>query len=898
MVKRKDTFITKLSLASVNNLRFTVLVFLAILMLGWMSYTTFLKREGFPNIQVPVVLISGNYQVNDKNRVDREVTSVIESQIARLKQVDKINSTTLDNSFTIIATLTDENTSEDGQRLIRDELSTNLKLPEGASYSVSTVSAGKFNGEYDMIINVYRDGVSIEELQTKSEIIASELSKSPDIVQAKIIPAIQTRTNPANGQKVKVQESFTKYSEVKGEEIKTYDAISIGLIKREAQDVIRFSDSVQKSIDSIKEKSDFNDYNIRISQDFAPALRDQISSLESNAIGSLLVVGLLIALIINLRSAIVVASFVAIVLAATMISLYVSGNSLNIISLFAVILVLGIFVDDATVVVEAIQRNRSKGLGRIESVRQAINSIGVAKIAGTVTTLLVFIPMAFISGVLGDFIRLIPTTVITILIISLFLALTVSAGLSALLLKTEKKEGKLNLLDKIENILNYGGYFVDNIGRKIADFVNHYIHRKAWIITMILISFVLIGFGSFYASKLEFSIFPQAEDGKELQISITSTSVPDIKFQQSLANQVNELIGKFGDNIENITYEGNALRTVAIISLKSSEERAITSTKLAKQIESELQNIPNSRITVSSPSAGPPAEEYPFKIQIFSDNQTVLENSTREISDYLKSLTYKNRKGQDIKVSELVVNNIQTIVKRDNRRFASIEAKFDGDADTQDILAIQNKVAEEFNSDRLKSLGLDPETGIGTDLGSESKNLESFNSAIAAFWISIIVMYAYLVAQYRSYTLPILIFTAIPFSFPLLFPGLYLTGNPLSFFVSLGIIALAGIVVNNTIILVDTANEILKETGSISKAISDAIAERFRPILVTSLTTIGGLLPLALSDPFWEGLALSIVFGLASSLIMVVLFFPAYYGVFQGLRRVFARKILRREKLY
>lgn len=151
--------------------------------------------------------------------------------------------------------------------------------------------------------------------------------------------------------------------------------------------------------------------------------------------------------------------------------------------------------------------------------------------------------------------------------------------------------------------------------------------------------------------------------------------------------------------------------------------------------------------------------------------------------------------------------------------------------------------------------------------------------------------------QFNSYTQPLLVMFAIPLAFPGLFPGLLLTDNALSFFVMIGIIGLSGIVVNNTIMLIDFANRYREEGMGIKDSISQAVRDRFRPLLATTGTTVGGLLPLALQDPFWESLAFSIVFGLLSSLVLVILIFPAYYSVVEKFRTRFHR-LLAKSKLF
>lgn len=199
------------------------------------------------------------------------------------------------------------------------------------------------------------------------------------------------------------------------------------------------------------------------------------------------------------------------------------------------------------------------------------------------------------------------------------------------------------------------------------------------------------------------------------------------------------------------------------------------------------------------------------------------------------------------------------------------------------MVELKEKVENNYTADKLREMGLDEDT-LGYNLGQESENLDSFNSAGAAMLIALAAMYVMLLIQFNSFSKPFLVFLAIPFGLAGLFPGLYLTDNPLSFFVMIGAIGLTGIVVNNTIMLLDYADQARAKGMSYTDAISNSVRLRFRPLLTTSATTIAGMLPLALDDPFWEGLAFTIVFGLISSATMVIFVFPAYYVVLEQLR--------------
>ena len=140
----------------------------------------------------------------------------------------------------------------------------------------------------------------------------------------------------------------------------------------------------------------------------------------------------------------------------------------------------------------------------------------------------------------------------------------------------------------------------------------------------------------------------------------------------------------------------------------------------------------------------------------------------------------------------------------------------------------------------------------------------------------------------------LLIFLAIPFSFFGVFTLLSATDNPLSFLVTVGFIALIGVAVNNTILLVDAANRARRSGATAGEAIQEAVTRRFRPLIATTLTTVVGLLPLALSDPFWESLGFTLIGGLVSSTFLVLLAFPAFYLGLEAVRTPVRNAVRRR----
>ncbi len=894
--------IAKLSLFFVHNWRVSILLFLGILGVGFFSYTTLLKREGFPPIEVPVALIQTTYFVDDIDLVDSEVTEPLEDAISDIPEIASIQSTTVENFSNIIVEFSEGTSSDEGTKLLQSAIESQVSLPEEAVINFQTFNAGSFDGENDLVFYLVNQDVSTTDLQAKAESLAEELEVVSGVSKTNVIALIESQTNPFTQETVTKETRFGRVAYRENDQLVFKDAIGIGVVRTPQTGTIEFSESIQKKVNELKESGDLDGFTAVFGGgDLSNSLRQQISNLESNAFTGLLAVMVILFLFVNWRASLMMLFFIPSVMAATFIGLYLIGYSLNTLSLFALILVIGIVADDAIIVIDSIDYYKKKHETDIRAIIRAINNVGVADISGTLTTVLVFFPLAAISGILGEFIRLIPITVILALFISLFVGLSLIPFLSNILLPASIYEEKKGWRKVFAMVLTAFPKFIDWIGVGVYRLVHGYLGKRWLTAVVVLISFGLIGGSFFYANRLEFAIFAPAKDTDAITINLTlPESQQSLERAKDLIVEVEEVIfSKANDFIEDISYfETGPSGAFMYVTLTPIADRDITSTEIIKNISdgiSSSETLTDQNIKVEKAGAGPPTDEYQVTLQIFSEETSTLKKSTEAVQKYLESESLDLGEAIDGRVTEVSVSNLTNLSKNEGERFASVRVKVSEPTDTGLILAVQEAIRTEFDTESFKNeFGLDSDA-VRFDLGQEGENLDSFQSALFAMAIALVAMYALLVFQFNSFTQPILILTAIPFAFPGLFPGLLLTNNPLSFFVMVGIIGLIGIVVNNTILLLDFANQSRKEGKSIRDAMSEAIGARFRPLLTTSMTTLFGILPLALSDPFWEPLAFSIIFGLLSSSILVILVFPAYYSCLEGIRLIFWEKLLKRQ---
>lgn len=881
-------FITKISSWFTTNFRITILFLVGVFVLGILAYTSFLRREGLPAIQFPIVSVRAVYIADDASTVVEDVTKPLEQSILSLDIVEGVDSVTSENGANITVTLNTSVTSQEGRDLIAEEVDSTLSLPDSVEVNYQPINIDKFNSRFDFLIDVASENSSIEELQATAKELAERLTELDIIIDAEAIDIISERPNN-RGELVELQTSFNRLglkqtTDDEQNELRFLPSISVGLIaKGDDVDVVNLSQEVNEKLDTLRNSEEFEEYEIIVTGDFAESIESQIASLEENALGGLIAVVVILMFFINFRASLVAAIFIPTVMAASFFGLYAFGYTLNVISLFSLILVLGLLVDDAIVVVEAIDYEKKKGRKGIDAVRNAIQNIGVADVLGTITTLLVFLPLVFIPGILGEFIVLIPLTVIISLSISLIVALVVIPFLSNLLIPDKSEKEGYKLFRIINYPIHLFGRFIEFLTEATTRWINWYLSGFIKTTLVMVVAFILIGGGSSVASQLDNAIFPPAKDTEAISIAIEYEEDTDLDDAEDKAIEVEAiLVSEYGSEIERVTY-GTANANIASLDVQLTPiGTRITSTEIVDDLQLKLDEaIDVANIDVNKSGAGgPPEEEYNFSLQIYSDDTQILSDALEEVSTFIENENYEDKQLVTDIITEYVNGDIY---KRDGSRYAQIRAITNSEIEIDVIDEITERVNAEFDEDRLEDLGLDSDA-IQFDRGVQSDFESSFDSTIVAFILAIMLMYALLVGLYNSFTLPILIFTAIPLSFPLIFPGLLVTENSLGFFVLIGIIGLAGIVVNNTIMLLDFANQLRKEGKNPREAIVSAMEVRFRPLVATSVTTVSGLLPLAISDPFWESLGLTIVFGLISSTTLVILAFPAFYVALETAR--------------
>lgn len=892
-----------LSLWFADRPRFTSILMLGIIGFGALSYTGLIRREGFPPVNLPIAIVQGIYVVDNAEVVDKEVAQPLQQSISQIDKVESVTTTTTGFGASVVANLSENSSTAS----IKDDLDSAINsttLPKGAEAMIFEFDAAKYLGKYDMILSVFStEGMTTAELEQRAERLAPEFESLSTVSSSQVESLFESGFNPFTQQVETRQDAFNQVGRYPAENqpMEFYSAAVIGItgLEGDSLDIFKLSEEVTNKLDELNRASD-DGVITTISADSTTFVSGQMSSLQNNVISGIIAILLISTIVIGWRVSGIMAIFVLSVLSVSIAVLYLIGFTLNVITLFSLVLALGLFVDDATIISEAIDARKRKYKGYRNIIGNAVSSVGSASFAGTMTTVLVFFPLLFITGILGEFIIAMPVTVMVALLTSLALSLTLIPFLSRYTVLTDKSVSSA----KQNSPWRLPAKGVKKLGAMLADSIRTLNNPKYhWFgvtsgIAMFLLSVVFFMGAGYYAGRLGLDIFPSSKDSDQMTVNIQYDDGTTIERAEEIAFEADEAIASsIGKDLKEVDYgrEGssNSSSAVARITLANFRGRDVKAPQLVENLKNDLAaaGITGASFTVSQEDPGGPQSPLPFTMQVYSEDEAVAFRAADDIENFLSGAELTLNNGDKAKVTVTDQSDRQKIYRKDGKKYVSISAGYDSDQISELLILTRDQVRAEYTTEKLVSLGLtgNQETDLGFDFGLESQNEESFQSLRQIAVFSLIAMFILLAIQFRSILKPVLIFLAIPFSLFGVTFGLYATNNVLSFFSMIGFIGLIGIAVNNTILLVDAASRYKREGNGYVESIALGLEERFRPLVTTTTTTVVALLPLAIYDPFWEPLAVTIIFGLISSTILVILSFPAYYVAFDVVSDWFAR---------
>lgn len=876
----QDRLLPRLSLATFDHYRVAAIAWALLVLFGAMSYGVFMKRQGFPSIDIPYTIVSGTYLVNDASKVDREVAKPINDIVQKDDRVKSVSTTSRGVFFTVVVQYKEGTPAEQAAKELKQKIADQAKLPSQVKLQVESPRFGFTERGDDAVVTLYRESAGdVGGLMSMND----EANRMVEFLNSKNVEGVKSVStispfadgvDPVSGQAVMTQTSFDRYGERKDDRNEFHQSVAVGVMNDEGADVIKIDDHLREAVEDYNSRNASDDYTAVVSASYATDIKSQIGELQKSLLEGLLAVLIVGSLVIAVRASLITVISMISVLAITVGVLFVIGYTLNTITLFALILCLGLIVDDTIIMVEALDAQRKRLRNAREIVRTATQKISRAMVAATFTAALSFAPLLFIGGILGSFVRALPVTVITSLLVSLLVALVFIPLFARFLLLGKKQIGEKNVHE-----------VAAGFEAKVADFIaaplrwaGHHRGRLVGVgMTAVLISFSFIAASGFLFQKVTFNIFPPSKDTNGLLLTLNFPAGTTIEQAQQTADKADKVVASnLADNFVHSSYFASANERSASlrIDIKPYDEREVRSPELRDQLQTAFNNFDGATADVTQLDVGPPGSS--FTVRVVSENRTEALKLAGDMKTYLEGVTLTRASGETAKLTDVSVGDPTAFSRADGKVFVAVNAGFDGEDTTTLVTLAQDAVKKEFTEQRVASYGL-AKDAVQFDLGQEQENQDSFKSLALAFPLLLVAIYLLLSIQFRSLLQPLLIFMAIPFSLFGITLGLYLTDNAFSFFAALGFFALVGLSLKNSILLTDYANQLRRSGTPPVEAAVGALHERFRPLIATSLTAVVSLIPLAISSPFWEGLSVVLIGGLLSSTFLVVTVFPYYY---------------------
>ncbi|PID32382.1 hypothetical protein CR970_00800 [Candidatus Saccharibacteria bacterium] len=890
----KGRFLPRLAMVLFDRPKTVLLAWLVLVVFGAFSYSTLLRREGFPNIDIPVAVISGSYAVNDAAQVDELVAKPLAERALQAEGVSVVQTTSGDNFFNVAIQYSDDVDASAAADSLRSSVESESLLPANVQVRYDVPYFGVTGGDIeqvDAVLSLYaRDNnQDVAQLAEQGKAVAAYLNEhKPQSVEGfKLVNPLQEVTDPRTGQTAVIQKTFDRYGERNNNQTRYYNAVSINVAGVEDFDVIGLDDELHRLVDEVNAQPQFADYEAAVSASFAPEVKGEISELQRVLIEGLIAVLVVGSIVIALRASFITVISMITVITITLGVLYMIDYTLNVITLFALILGLSLIVDDTIIMIEAIDASRRRHKRARDAVAYATRKISRAMVAATATAVLSFAPLLFTSGILGTFIRAIPVTIILSLLISLVVALVFIPLFARYVLLGKKQMGEGGVRE-----------LAAGVEAKIARFIckpmlwarGSYKKLTGVGLSAVFIGIAFVAMAGFIFQYVSFNIFPPTKDTNGLTMQLEYPNGTSVERAGEIADQANAIVSEeLGDNFVDATYygKGGAAGADSVIDIISYSKRDVSSQDLVQRLQERFDNdFTAANVVIGQTDTGPPPSA--FTVQLKTRDREAGYRLANDIVAFLQDAELKRPDESTARFVNPTASNPGVYTRSGADLVIGVSASFDGDDTTTLVTLAQNAVRDRFTPEVISSYGL-PEDVIDFDLGQESENQESFKSLVFAFPILLAVMFLLLAVEFRSLLQPLLIFLAVPFSLFGVTLGLYLTDNAFSFFVAMGFFALVGLSVKNTILLTDYANQARAEGMGAIDSVVEALQERFRPLIATSLTAVVSLIPLAIISPFWQPLAVVLIFGLLSSTLLVLTVFPYYLLGGEFLRRRISR---------
>ncbi|MCP4670433.1 MAG: efflux RND transporter permease subunit, partial [Desulfobacula sp.] len=793
------------------------------------------------------------------------------------------------------------------------------------------------------------------------------------------------------------------------------DSINISIKKRVGENIIFICDKIDVIVQNAQKSFPRNTTITRL-MNKSKDIRLMVADLENNIISGLILVVIVLFAALGLRNALLVGLAIPFSMFLSFAALHAMGYTLNMVVLFSLTLALGMLVDNAIVIVENIYRYVQQGSPRVQAAMKATGEVAWPVIGSTLTTLAAFFPMIFWPGIMGEFMKYLPITLIVTLTSSLFVALVINPALCAFFMKVKNKKnnGKTFTAETIQQPIEIKGiilkFYTKILNKALDHNITVLIGAFAVLIILFQVWFLKIGVEKpveFFPPIDPKSAYinvdpPEGADldyidrtVKKIEIAITQGEHnfdygEALKLQEhensdgtkfmapGNINNIEHIYTKVVQNAGGSLFDSNLPNHIGIQFIDFGDRKSATKDDL-EELRNRVKNIAGVKITVDELKEGPPTgppinievsgnnfeilnqiaqkikkvieniahvkdirDDYQGglpSIQVKIDRQKValfgmttsaigsalktayngldvstyyegdedydivvkLKDSDRQVADVLHKLMIPTPSGSIVPLTTLATieyaGTIGDIVRKNHERVVTIKANVDESKTTGTIARMQ---AQELLLKLFKENDMNLPNGYKYKFTGENQDQQESEEFLSkAFLIALFLIFLILVTLFNSIVQPIIILTSVVLSLGGAFWGLAVITSPFGIIMTgVGIISLAGVVVNNAIVLIDYTNKLRTSGMNIRNAVILAGATRLRPVILTAVTTILGLLPMVTgisydfhimalstaseSTQWWRSMAIVVIFGLMIATILTLIVVPTLYALIEN----------------
>ena len=802
-------------------------------------------------------------------------------------------------------------------------------------------------------------------------------------------------------------------------------SVAIAVKKKEWADIIRTSQKIHDLLKEQKGRLYPESLQVEVSGDTAVYVKDELGTVINNSKSGLLLVITVLFLFIGFAESLVVSFVIPLSIFIAFGLMNATGMTFNSITLFSLILAVGMLVDNGIVIMENIDRLRFLGLSSEQAAKVGTNQIAPAIASSTLTTLAAFFPIMLTPGIMGAFIKPIPQTVMFALTASFLVAVTITPALCTMALKGHRSngQGKLSkakkLFQKVGSVLlvlvltmfafkdSEGGlmgfgtlsfvfgflfaggmalkvirkgksekesFIIKTYGDRLYKIIQNKWRRRgviAIIVGAFVLSMSLIPLGilkvEMFATTDYTRIYVDIKTPNGTSLERTSAVAEEVERRLFQFKEIKSFVSNIGmigaDSIDEFQVGSGGTPNIArvIIDLVEEKERQRSSMEVAAEMRQVLKDIPGAEINVRELESGPPsgnaitirikgekledirktgddfvevlkgipgtidvknsmAEGTPeIQIHVNKDRAALygLDNMTvamgiRNAVHGLKATTFRNNQEEIDVMIRTSRDKLETVKDLEKIYFYSrfgypvAFSQVASIAEGTSILTIGHEnlkrqtnitadlatgyIATEVTKEFQAAIAnyAFPE-GVTIEYGGEVEDMrESFTDMFRNMIIAAILVFLILAIQFNSLTQPLIILFTVPMALIGVMPGHVITGNNFGFVSFIGVVALVGIAVNDAIVLVDYINYLRKNGYGLYDAVKETGMTRFIPVMATTITTVGGILPITLRQPFFAPLGYSLVFGLCVATVLTLVVIPVLYVMleeFKGWRK-------------